>query len=78
MALSPDNRITGGKVMSSRTRPSANRAAAALRLAAHGLHHSDSGLGPFLRRNKAHLAAPKGIIATRVADVVVNMLLIGP
>ena len=30
LGLSPDNRITGGKVMSSRTKPSANRAAAAL------------------------------------------------
>ena len=30
LGLSPDNRITGGKVMSSKTKPSANRAAAAL------------------------------------------------
>ena len=34
LGLSPNNRITGGKVMSSKTKPSANRAAAALRLAA--------------------------------------------
>ena len=32
------HRITGGKVMSSKTKPSANRAAAALRLAANALH----------------------------------------
>ena len=31
LGLSPNNRITGGKVMSSKTKPSANRAAAALR-----------------------------------------------
>ena len=30
LGLSPNNRITGGKVMSSKTKPSANRAAAAL------------------------------------------------
>ena len=53
LGLSPDNRITGGKVMSSRTKPSANRAAAALRLAAHGLRR----LGAFLRRKKAHFQA---------------------
>ncbi len=34
LGLSPNNRVTGGKVISSRTTPSANRAAAALRLAA--------------------------------------------
>ena len=34
LGLSPDNRITGGRVMSSKTKPSASRAAAALRLAA--------------------------------------------
>ena len=45
LGLSPNNRITGGKVMSSKTKPSANRAAAALRLAANALHRSDSALG---------------------------------
>ncbi len=42
LGLSPDNRITGGRVMSSKTKPSASRAAAALRLAANALHRSDS------------------------------------
>ena len=34
LGLSPNNRITGGRVISSKTKPSASRAAAALRLAA--------------------------------------------
>ena len=55
LGLSPDNRITGGRIMSSKTKPSANRALAALRLAANALHRSDSALGAFLRRKKAHL-----------------------
>ena len=42
LGLSPDHRVTGGRIMSSKTKPSAHRAAAALRLAAHGLHRSDS------------------------------------
>ena len=58
LGLSPNNRITGGRVMSSKTKPSANRAAAALRLAANALHRSDSALGAFLRRKKAQLGAP--------------------
>ena len=57
LGLSPNNRITGGKVISSKTKPSANRASAALRLAANALHRSDSALGAFLRRKKAHLGA---------------------
>ena len=47
LGLSPNNRVTGGKVISSRTKPSANRAAKALRLAANALHRSDSALGAF-------------------------------
>ena len=64
LGLSPNNRITGGRVISSKTKSSANRAAAALRLAANALHRSDSALGAFLRRKKAHLGAPKAITAT--------------
>ena len=79
LGLSPDNRITGGKVMSSKTKPSANRAAAALRLAAHGLHRSNSALGAFLRRKKAHLGAPKAITATahKLARLIYSMLRFG-
>ena len=79
LGLSPDNRITGGKVMSSKTKPSANRAAAALRLAAHGLHRSNSALGAFLRRKKAHLGAPKAITATahKLARLIYSMLRYG-
>ena len=76
LGLSPNNRITGGRVMSSKTKPSANRAAAALRLAANALHRSDSALGAFLRRKKAHLGAPKAITATahKLARIIYSML----
>src|SRR5262245_21836466 len=40
LGLCPQIKKTGGRVRSSRTRPGVNRAAAALRLAAHGLHAS--------------------------------------
>ena len=63
LGLSPNNRVTGGKVISSKTKPSANRAVAALRLAANALHRSDSALGAFLHRKKAHLGAPQAITA---------------
>ena len=76
LGLSPNNRITGGKVISSRTKANANRAAAALRLAANALHRSDSALGAFLRRKKAQLGAPKAITATahKLARIICSML----
>ena len=79
LRLSPNNRITGGKVISSKTKPSANRAANALRLAANALHRSDSALGAFLRRKKAHLGAPKAITATahKLARIIYSMLRYG-
>ena len=79
LGLSPHNRITGGKVISSKTKASANRAAAALRLAANALHRSDSALGAFLRRKKAHLGAPKAITATahKLARIIYSMLRYG-
>ena len=65
--------------MSSKTKPSANRAAAALRLAANALHRSDSALGAFLRRKKAQLGAPKAITATahKLARLIYSMLRYG-
>ena len=79
LGLSPNNRITGGKVISSKTKASANRAAATLRLAANALHRSDSALGAFLRRKKAHLGAPKAITATahKLARIIYSMLRYG-
>ena len=79
LGLSPNNRITGGKVMRSKTKPSANRASAALRLAANALHRSDSALGAFLRRKKAQMGAPKAITATahKLARIFYSMLRYG-
>jgi transposase len=64
LGLCPGNKRSGGKNISGRTKPCANRAAAALRLAANVLHRSQSALGGFLRRMKARLGAPKAITAT--------------
>lgn len=76
LGLCPGSKISGGKVLSSRTKPSANRAAAALRLAANGLHNSHSAVGAFLRRKKAHLGSPKAITATahKLARLIYAML----
>ena len=79
LGLCPGSEITGGKTLSSRTKPSANRAAAALRLAANSLHRSNSALGAFLRRKKAQLGAPQAItaIAHKLARLIYSMLKYG-
>jgi transposase len=77
LGLSPGNRISGGKrIGKSKTTPSANRAAAALRIAAQGLSNSQSALGGYLRRQKARLGAPKAITATarKLATILYSMI----
>jgi transposase len=63
LSLAPRNRITGGRVKSSRTPRSSNRAATALRLAAQSLHRSPSALGACLRRLKGRLGPEKATTA---------------
>jgi transposase len=79
LTLAPGTKVSGGKTLSGRTKPSASRAAAALRLAAHSLHHSKSALGAFFRRLKARLGAPKAITATahKLARLIYRMLKCG-
>lgn len=64
LGLSPGSRISGGKVLSSRTRKVVNRAATAFRIAAQTLYRSDSALGAFYRRMKSRLGPAKAITAT--------------
>lgn len=63
LSLSPRNKITGGRIKSSRTARSSNRAATALRVSAQSLHHSGSALGACYRRLKARLGPEKATTA---------------
>jgi transposase len=76
LRLSPNNKITGGKVKSRRTLPTQNRATTAFRLAAQSLARSDSALGAFYRRIRAKHGAPKAVTATahKLARIVYFML----
>lgn len=76
LGLSPGSKISGGKNFSSKTKPSANRAAHAFRMAAYSLHRSRSAIGAFLRRKKAQLGSPKAITATahKIARIFYEML----
>ena len=63
MRPTPD-KISGGKVLDSRTRQVVNRVADALRLAAQSAGRTETCLGIFYRRKQAHLGAPKATTAT--------------
>jgi len=79
LGLAPGSKVSGGKRLSGRTKPSANRAAAALRLAAQSLNQSQSALGAYFRRLKARLGAPKALTAAayKLARIVYRMLKYG-
>jgi transposase len=76
MGLCPGTKITGGKVMSGKTKPCANRAAQALRLAAAGLRPSKSALGAYFRRMCARMDKPKAVTAAahKLARLIYTML----
>jgi transposase len=64
LGLCPDNRVTGGKTKSTKTRKVVSRAANAFRIAALSLAHSSGPLGAFYRRMRARIGAPEAITAT--------------
>ena len=76
LCLAPGNKISGGKVLSSRTRRSSSRAAALLRLAAVTIGRSDTALGAFYRRLAARAGKSKAVTATarKIAVLFYNTL----
>ncbi len=64
LTLAPNNKVSGGRLLSSRTQPSANRAAAILRLAAMNLGRTQTALGAFYRRLAFRVGKAKAITAT--------------
>jgi transposase len=79
LGLSPDHRITGGKVVKRGTQHVVNRATVALRLSAVSLRNSQSALGANFRRLQSRLGAPKTItaMAHKLARLVYRMLRYG-
>jgi hypothetical protein len=63
LGLCPDNRISGGKILRSKTRRIVNRIAGALRLAAQGLTNAKCAMGDYCRRMKARLGKAEGTTA---------------
>lgn len=76
LGLCPGTKITGGKVMSGKTRRIAIRAAQALRLAAAALRSSQSALGAYFRRMCARMDKPKAVTAAahKLARLIYSMM----
>jgi transposase len=60
----PDNKITGGKVISSRVKRKKNKAGQAFRDAANALWRAQNPLGDHLRRKKAKSGSKPAIVST--------------
>ena len=76
LGLCPGNKVSGGQRYRIRSKPSATRAATALRLAAQGVANRHSALGAYDRRMRARLGAPQAMTATahKLARLVYSML----
>lgn len=76
LGLCPDHRISGGKILSRRTRRVVHRLSDVLRLAATALEHSASALAVYYRRMKARLGAAEAVTATahKLARVIYRLL----
>jgi transposase len=76
LTLAPGSKISGGKVLSARTRRSANRATALLRICAMMVGKTATALGAFFRRLSARVGKAKAITATarKIAVLFYNAL----
>ncbi len=76
LGLCPGTKISGGKILSAKTKRSANRVRQALKMAAMSLSHSDSALGAFYRRLCSRMDKPRAntAVAHKLARMVYFML----
>src|SRR6201996_6558898 len=76
LGLSPEKKISGGKVLNTKSRRVRSRVAIALRMGAQSLHHAKDYLGEFFRRITRKLGKPQAITATahKLARIVYHLL----
>lgn len=76
LGLCPNNKKSGGKILSSKTKACANKVATALRMSAMTIGRTQTSLGAFYRRIKSRGGAPKAItaVAHKLARIIYGML----
>lgn len=74
--LVPDNKISGGKILSSRVRKRRNQAGQAFREAANTLWRAKNPFGDYIRTKKAKSGAGSAVIATakKIATIYYKMV----
>jgi len=79
LTLAPGCKISGGKVLSARTRRSSNRVSAQLRLAAVAVGRTNTALGAFYRRLATRIGKAKAVTATarKIAVLFYNTMRFG-
>lgn len=79
LTLAPGCKISGGKVLSARTRKTSNRVSAHLRLAAVTVGRTNTALGAFYRRLAARIGKSKAVTATarKIAVLFYNAMRFG-
>jgi transposase len=77
LGLCPEKRVSGGKVLSCKTRKIKSRAALALRMGANSLCRAKGYFGEFFRRMRAKLGPAQAITATahKIARILYHVLL---
>jgi transposase len=72
----PNNKISGGKILSSKIKKKKNRVGEAFRAAANALWKAENPLGEYLRRKKAKRGSGQAIVATarKLASIYYQMV----
>src|SRR3954451_7684612 len=65
LGLCPEKKVSGGKVLFTKSRRVRSRVATALRMGAQSLHHAEDYLGEFFRRIVRKLGKPQAITGSK-------------
>lgn len=76
LGLCPGNKISGGKILSGKTKACANKAAQAMRIAANATQKTQTAIGAFFRRIKSRKGPMKAITAAahKIAITIYSMI----
>lgn len=76
LGLCPGTRISGGRILRSKTQASTNKAGVTLRMAANSLYRSSNYFGSYLRKMKARMAPAQAVtaLAHKMARTIYSMM----
>jgi hypothetical protein len=77
LALCPNTKISGGKILTSKTKTCTNKAGIILRMSANSLYRSQTAYGVFLRKMKSKMSPAQAVtaLAHKMARTIYFMML---